>query len=64
MNVRRESLPGILLEILLVIVMAVSGLAIIIRLWQDAIVAIGVELLIISVGVLLLSILFRLRRLD
>ena len=64
MNVRRESLPGILLEILLVIVMAVSGLAIIIRLWQDAIVAIGVELLIISVGGLLLSILFRLRRLE
>ncbi|HJJ96469.1 MAG TPA: hypothetical protein O0X38_02340 [Methanocorpusculum sp.] len=64
MNVRRESLPGIILEVLLVIVMAASGLAIIIRLWQDAIVAIGVELLIISVGLLLLSILFRLRRLE
>ncbi|MCZ0862809.1 hypothetical protein [Methanocorpusculum vombati] len=64
MNVRRESLPGILLEVLLVIVMAVSGLAIIIRLWQDAFVAIGVELLIISVGLLLLLILFRLRRLE
>lgn len=60
MNVRRESLPGILL----VIIMAVSGLAAIIRLWQDAIVAIGIELLIISVGLLLLAILFRLHRLD
>ena len=64
MNVRREGLPGILMEVLLVIVMAVSGLAVIIRLWQDAIVAIGIELLIISVGLLLLQILFHLRRLE
>ena len=64
MNVRRESLPEIILEVLLVIVMAASGLAIIIRLWQDAIVAIGVELLTLSVGMLQLSILFRLRRLE
>lgn len=60
MNVRRDSLP----EILLVVVMAVSGLAVIIRLWQDAIVAIGIELLILSVGRLLLQILFRLRHLE
>ena len=64
MNVRRESLPGIILEVLLVIVMAASGLAIIVRLWQDAIVAIEVELLTLSVGLLQLSILFRLCRLE
>ena len=60
MNVCRECLP----EILLVIVMAISGLAALIRLWQDAIVAIGIELLIICVGILLLQILARLRRLE
>lgn len=64
MNICRESILGILLEILLVIIMIISGLIIIVRLWQDAIVATGVELLIISLGLLLLSILFRLRSLE
>lgn len=64
MNICRESFLGILLEILLVIIMIISGLIIIVRLWQDAIVATGVELLIISLGLLLLSILFRLRSLE
>ncbi|HJJ92724.1 MAG TPA: hypothetical protein O0X64_02765 [Methanocorpusculum sp.] len=64
MNICRESILGILLEVLLVIIMIISGLIIIVRLWQDAIVATGVELLIISLGLLLLSILFRLRSLE
>jgi hypothetical protein len=64
MNVHHESLPGILLEVLLAIVMAVSSLAVVIRLWQDAIITIGVEILAISAGLLLLSILFHLRRLE
>ncbi|HJJ98668.1 MAG TPA: hypothetical protein O0X23_00410 [Methanocorpusculum sp.] len=64
MNDRREISPGIMLEVLLVIVMAVSSPVIIRHLWQDAIIVIGFELLIISVGLLLLSILFRLRRLE
>ncbi|HJK01105.1 MAG TPA: hypothetical protein O0X73_02245 [Methanocorpusculum sp.] len=64
MNICRESILGILLEVLLVIIMIISGLIIIVRLWQDAIIATGVELLIISLGLLLLSILFRLRSLE
>jgi hypothetical protein len=44
--------------------MVISSFVVIIRLWQDAIVAIGVELLTISVGLLLFSILFHLRRFD
>lgn len=59
MNVR-EYLP----ELLLIALMAVSTFVVVIRLWQDAIIAIGVELLILCIGGLLLDIIMRLKKLE
>ncbi|MDR3101863.1 MAG: hypothetical protein LBU24_01290 [Methanocalculaceae archaeon] len=61
MNIRCKCLP----EILLVILMAVSGLLAIRQLCQtDIFIAIGIELLVLSVGALLLRASFHLHRLE
>ena len=59
MNVR-----DIIPEILLILLMIVSALVVVSRLWQDAIISIGILLLILAFGGLILQLLFRLRRLE
>ena len=59
MNVR-----DIIPEILLILLMAVSAIVVVSRLWQDAIISIGILLLILAFGVLILQVLVRLRRLE
>ncbi len=59
MNVR-----DIIPEILLIVLMIVSALVVVSRLWQDAIISIGILLLILAFGGLILQLLFRLRRLE
>ncbi len=59
MNVR-----DIIPEILLILLMAVSAIVVVSRLWQDAIISIGILLLILSFGGLILQVLVRLRRLE
>ena len=54
----------IMIDVLLVVIMAISGITVILRLWQDIIVAIGIELLIVIVGILLLQINLRLRHIE
>jgi len=59
MNVR-----DIVPEILLILLMAVSAIVVVSRLWQDAIISIGILLLILAFGGLILQVLIRLRRLE
>lgn len=59
MNVR-----DIIPEILLILLMAVSAIVVVSRLWQDAIISIGILLLILAFGGLILQVLIRLRRLE
>ncbi len=59
MNVR-----DIIPEILLILLMAVSAIVVVSRLWQDAIISIGILLLILAFGGLILQVLLRLRRLE
>lgn len=59
MNVR-EYLP----ELFLIAIMALSTFVVVIRLWQDAIIAIGIELLVLCLGGLLLDIIMRLKKLE
>jgi hypothetical protein len=59
MNVR-----DIIPEILLILLMAVSAIVVVSRLWQDAIISIGILLLILAFGGLILQVLVRLRRLE
>ena len=59
MNVR-----DIIPEILLIVLMIVSALVVVSRLWQDAIISIGILLLILAFGGLILQLLYRLRRLE
>jgi hypothetical protein len=59
MNVR-----DIIPEILLILLMIVSALVVVSRLWQDAIISIGILLLILAFGGLILQLLYRLRRLE
>ncbi|RBQ25644.1 hypothetical protein [Methanocorpusculum sp.] len=51
-------------EILLILLMAVSAIVVVSRLWQDAIISIGILLLILAFGGLILQVLVRLRRLE
>lgn len=59
MNVR-----DIIPEIMLILLMAVSAIVVVSRLWQDAIISIGIQLLILAFGGLILQVLVRLRRLE
>ncbi|MPL83270.1 hypothetical protein SDC9_29220 [bioreactor metagenome] len=59
MNVR-----DIIPEILLILLMAVSAIVVVSRLWQDAIISVGILLLILAFGGLILQVLVRLRRLE
>ncbi|HJJ35349.1 MULTISPECIES: hypothetical protein [Methanocorpusculum] len=59
MNVR-----DIIPEILLILLMAVSAIVVVSRLWQDAIISVGILLLILAFGGLILQVLIRLRRLE
>ncbi len=59
MNVR-----DIIPEILLILLMAVSAIVVVSRLWQDSIISIGILLLILAFGGLILQVLVRLRRLE
>jgi hypothetical protein len=59
MNVR-----DIIPEILLILLMAVSAIVVVSRLWQDAIISVGILLLILAFGGLILQLLVRLRRLE
>ncbi len=59
MNVR-----DIIPEILLILLMAVSAIVVVSRLWHDAIISIGILLLILAFGGLILQVLVRLRRLE
>ncbi|MEA5037167.1 MAG: hypothetical protein VB020_02765, partial [Methanocorpusculum sp.] len=51
-------------EILLILLMAVSAIVVVSRLWQDAIISVGILLLILAFGGLILQVLVRLRRLE
>ncbi len=59
MNIR-DSIP----ELVLIAIMAISSFVVVVRLWQDAIIAIGIELLILCLGGFLLQITLRLRKLE
>ena len=59
MNVR-----DIIPEILLILLMAVSAIVVVSRLWQVAIISVGILLLILAFGGLILQVLIRLRRLE
>jgi len=59
MNVR-----DIIPEILLILLMAVSAIVVVSRLWQDAIISVGILLLILAFSGLILQVLIRLRRLE
>ena len=59
MNVR-----DIIPEILLILLMAVSAIVVVSRLWQDAIISVRILLLILAFGGLILQVLIRLRRLE
>ncbi|HJJ48057.1 MAG TPA: hypothetical protein O0X39_03565 [Methanocorpusculum sp.] len=59
MNIR-DVIP----EILLVVLMAASAIVVVSRLWQDAIIAIGILVLILCLGGLILQLIIRLRRLE
>lgn len=59
MNIR-----DIIPEILLVVLMAASGIVVVSRLWQDAIIAIGILVLILCFGGLILQLIIRVRRLE
>lgn len=59
MNVR-EYLP----ELFLILIMLISSLVVVIRLWQDLIIAVGIELLILCLGGFLLDIILRLKKLE
>jgi hypothetical protein len=56
----REYLP----DILLTIIMVVSTLVLILRFWQDAIIAVAAALMMLSIGGLFLSLEVKMRRLE
>lgn len=59
MNIR-DFIP----EIILVILMAASGIIIVSRLWQDAIISISVLILVFCFGAMILQLIIRVRRLE
>ncbi len=59
MNIR-----DIILEMVFIALMAVSGVIVISRLWQDAVTAIGVLILILAFGALLLQLIIRIHKLE
>ena len=59
MNIR-----DIIPEILLIVLMALSGSVVVSRLWQDALIAVGILVLILCFGGLLLQLIIRVRRLE
>ena len=59
MNIR-----DIIPEILLIVLMALSGIVVVSRLWQDALIAVGILVLILCFGGLLLQLIIRVRRLE
>jgi len=59
MNIR-----DIIVEIIFIVLMALSGVIVISRLWQDVVTAIGVLILILAFGALLLELIIRIRKLE
>ncbi|HJJ41816.1 MAG TPA: hypothetical protein O0W90_00685 [Methanocorpusculum sp.] len=59
MNIR-DLIP----EIILVILMAASGIIIVSRLWQDAIISISVLILVLCFGAMILQLIIRVRKLE
>ncbi|MDO5844778.1 MAG: hypothetical protein Q4Q53_06515 [Methanocorpusculum sp.] len=59
MNIR-----DIVPEILIVVLMAVSGIVVVSRLWQDAVISIAILVLILCFGGLILQLIIRVRRLE
>ena len=59
MNIR-DIIPAILL----IVLMAISGIVVVSRLWQDSIIAVGILVLILCFGGLLLQLIIRVRRLE
>ena len=59
MNIR-----AIIPEIILIALMAVSGIIIVTRLWQDAIIAVGVLVLILCLGGLILLLIVKIGRME
>lgn len=59
MNVR-----DIIPELILIVFMAISGIIVVSRLWQDAVIAVGILILILCFGGLILYLIIRVRRLE
>ncbi|HJJ39078.1 MAG TPA: hypothetical protein O0X42_02970 [Methanocorpusculum sp.] len=59
MNVR-----DIIPELILIILMAISGIIVVSRLWQDAVIAVGILILILCFGGLILYLIIRVRKLE
>lgn len=59
MNIR-----DIIPEILIVVLMAVSGIVVVSRLWQDALISVAILVLILCFGCLILQLIIRVRRLE
>ena len=59
MNVR-----DIIPELILIVFMAISGIIVVSRLWQDAVIAVGILILILCFGGLILYLIIRVRELE
>ena len=59
MNVR-----DIIPELILIVFMAISGIIVVSRLWQDAVIAVGILILILCFGGLILYLIIRVRKLE
>ena len=59
MNVR-----DIIPELILIVFMAISGIIVVSRLWQDAVIAVGILILILCFGGLILYLIIRVRKLG
>ncbi len=59
MNIR-----DIIPETLLIVLMAISGIVVVSRLWQDAVIAVGILVLILCFGGLVLQLIIHVRRLE
>ena len=59
MNVR-----DIIPELILIVFMAISGIIVVSRLWQDAVIAVGILILILCFGGLILYLIIRVKKLE
>ena len=59
MNVR-----DIIPELILIVFMAISGIIVVSRLWQDAVIAVGILILILCFGGLILYLIIRVRKIE